>query len=118
MLRHLGVLATSASSRPIVHIGLPTLRAPGAPRPGWSHYTPGYQANLAGLDRHRDLHTSYECHRATARSVQTPDQDPASAALGRSRGDDVLVAARIRPDHHAQSRRLAEPRRAPRRNAS
>ena len=24
-----------------MYIGLPTLRAPGAPRPGWSHHTPG-----------------------------------------------------------------------------
>src|SRR3954464_12273427 len=31
----------NASSRLIEYIGLPTLRAPGAPRPGWSHHTPG-----------------------------------------------------------------------------
>jgi hypothetical protein len=35
--------ATNASSRLIMYIGLPTLRAPGAPRPGWSHHTPGYR---------------------------------------------------------------------------
>src|SRR3954464_2072382 len=33
--------ATNASSRLIEYIGLPTLRAPGAPRPGWPHHTPG-----------------------------------------------------------------------------
>ena len=33
--------ATNTSSRLIVQIGLPTLRAPDAPRPGWSHHTPG-----------------------------------------------------------------------------
>ena len=31
---------TNASSRLIEYIGLPTFRAPGAPRPGWSHHTP------------------------------------------------------------------------------
>jgi len=28
-----------------MYIGLPTLRAPGAPRPGWSHHTPGHQGH-------------------------------------------------------------------------
>jgi hypothetical protein len=39
--RSQGRPATNASSRLIEYIGLPTQRAPGAPRPGWSHHTPG-----------------------------------------------------------------------------
>jgi Transposase, Mutator family len=38
--RSRGRPATNTSSRLIEYIGLPTLRAPGAPRPGWSHHTP------------------------------------------------------------------------------
>ena len=36
-----GRSVTNPNSRLMVHIGLPTLRAPDAPRPGWSHHTPG-----------------------------------------------------------------------------
>ena len=57
-----------------------------------------------GADHERD--------RTTARRVQAADQDADRAALGRDRGDVVLGAARLRPDHHAQGRRLADPRRA------
>ena len=33
--------ATNASSQLMIRIGLPTLHAPSAPRPGWSHHTRG-----------------------------------------------------------------------------
>jgi hypothetical protein len=39
--RSRGRPANNTSSQLIVQIGLPTLRAPGAPRPGWSHHTSG-----------------------------------------------------------------------------
>ena len=52
----------------------------------------------------------HECGRAAARGVQAADQDPDRAALGRDRRHAVLGAARLRPDHHAQGRRLADPR--------
>jgi len=47
---------------------------------------------------------------ASARRVQAQDQDPNRPALGRDRGDAVLGAARLRPDHHTQGGRLADPR--------
>ncbi len=50
--------------------------------------------------------------------VQAPDQDPDRAAVSQDRRYAVLVPARIGADHHAQSRRLAEPRRAPCLNAA
>ena len=59
-----------------------------------------------GADHQRD--------RAPARGVQAPDQDPDRAAVGRDSGDAVLGVARLRPDHDAQGRRLADARRAAR----
>ena len=56
------------------------------------------------------LASDHERHRASARGVQAPDQDPVPAALRRDRGDAVLGAARLRSDHHAPGRRLADPR--------
>jgi transposase-like protein len=44
--------------------------------------------------------------------AQAAHQDADRAALGRNGGDAVLGAARLRPDRHAQGRRLAEPRSA------
>jgi hypothetical protein len=43
-----GRAATNASSQLIEHIGLPTLHAPSAPQPGWSHHT-RRSPDLAGL---------------------------------------------------------------------
>jgi hypothetical protein len=43
--------------------------------------------------------------------IQAPHKDANRAAVGGDRGDAVLVVARIRSDHHAHSRRLADPRR-------
>ena len=54
----------------------------------------------------------HECHRTSARRVQAADQDADRPALRRDRGDVVLGAARLRSDHHAQGRWLANPRRA------
>jgi hypothetical protein len=48
--------------------------------------------------------------RTAARGVRAPHRDADRAALGRDRGDAVPGPACIRPDHHAQGRRLAEPR--------
>ena len=59
-----------------------------------------------------EVGADHERDRAVARGVQAPDQDPDRAALGRDRGHAVLGAARLGPDHHAQGRRLADPRRA------
>jgi putative transposase len=44
--------------------------------------------------------------------AQAPHQDANRAALRRDRGHAVLGPARLRPDHHAQDRWLAEPRSA------
>ena len=57
-----------------------------------------------------------ERDRAIARGVQAPDQDPDRAALRRDRRHAVLGAARLRADHHAQGRRMAQPRRETRRS--
>ena len=48
-------------------------------------------------------------HRAPARGVPTPDQDPGRAARRRDRADAVLGPAGIRPDRDAQGRRMANP---------
>ena len=55
-------------------------------------------------------HAGYKCHRALARGVQTPDQDPVPAALCRDRRHAVLGAPRLGSDHHAPGRWLANPR--------
>src|SRR3954462_15413750 len=59
--------ATNSSSRPVEWIGLPTLRAPGAPQPGWSHHTRGSR------DPHR-LQQRHE-HHASYRPSGTAEQD-------------------------------------------
>ena len=58
-----------------------------------------------------EVGANHERDRAAARRVQAPDQDADRAALRRNRGDAVLGAARLRADHHAQGRRMADPRR-------
>ena len=58
------------------------------------------------------LAQDYQHHRAAARGVQAADQDADAPAVRRDRGHVVLGAARLGPDHHAQGRRLAEPREA------
>src|SRR3984957_21112985 len=70
----------------------------------------------AARHRRRDSHTGYERDRAIARGVQAPDQDSDRAALRRNRRHAVLGAARLRTDHHAQGRRMADPRRETRRS--
>ena len=59
-----------------------------------------------------EVGTNDQCHRAAARGVQAPDQDPDRAAISRDGGHAVLSTAGIRPDRDAQGRRLADPRRA------
>src|SRR6516164_11716372 len=51
---------------------------------------------------------NHQRDRTAARGVQTPDQDPDSAALGRDRSHVVLGAARRWADHDAQGRRMAD----------
>ena len=63
-----------------------------------------------------EIDPNLERDRALARGVQAPDQDPDRAALRRNRRHAVLGAARLRADHHAQGRRMAEPRRKARRS--
>ena len=55
--------------------------------------------------------TNNQCNRAAARRVQATDQNPDRAAVGRHRRHAVLGVARIRSDHHAQGRWLADARR-------
>ena len=50
----------------------------------------------------------HQRNRAAARRVQATHQDADRAALGRNRRHAVLGAARLRPDQHAQGRRLAD----------
>jgi hypothetical protein len=50
----------------------------------------------------------HQRHRTASRGVQTPHQDPDSAALSRDRSHVILGAARRWSDHHAQSRRMAD----------
>ena len=54
------------------------------------------------------LAQDHKCHRASARGIQAAHQDPVPAALRRDRRDAVLGAARLRSDHHASGRRLAD----------
>ena len=51
----------------------------------------------------------HERDRAPARGVQAADQDPVPAALRRDRRHAVLGAPRLRSDHHAPGRWLADP---------
>ena len=53
----------------------------------------------------------FECHRAAARGVQAADQDPNRPAGRRNRSHAVLGTHGVRPDHHAEGRRLENPRR-------
>ena len=48
-------------------------------------------------------------HQESKQRIKAPDR----AALRRKRRHAVLVPARRRTDHHAESRRLAQPRRTP-----
>src|SRR5271157_2380851 len=57
-----------------------------------------------------EVDPNLERDRAIARGVQAPHQDPDRAALRRNRRHAVLGAARLRADHHAQGRRMADPR--------
>jgi hypothetical protein len=79
-------------------------RQPGGGRPASLHLHP-----IA--DQPMEVGTNDQCHRAPARGIQAPDQDTDRATRRRDRGHAVLGAARLGPDHHAQDRRLAEPRR-------
>src|SRR6202022_3334678 len=63
-----------------------------------------------------EVDPNLERDRAIARRVQAPDQDSDCAALRRNRRPAVLGAARLRTDHHAQGRRMADPRRETRRS--
>ncbi len=63
-----------------------------------------------------EIDPNLERDRAIARGIQAPDQDPDRAALRRNRRHAVLGAARLGADHHAQGRRMAEPRREARRS--
>ena len=63
-----------------------------------------------------EIDPNLERDRAIARGVQAPDQDLDRGALRRNRRHAVLGAARLRTDHHAQGRRMADPRRETRRS--
>src|SRR3954447_11967235 len=51
--------------------------------------------------------THHQCHRAAARGIQASHQDANTTTLGGNRSHAVQGSARLRADHHAQSRRLA-----------
>ena len=61
--------ATNTSSQLIVCIGLPTLHAPSAPHPGWSHHTRG-SADPRRARRHQEHHAGYEPARAAEQGDQ------------------------------------------------
>ena len=63
-----------------------------------------------------EIDPNLERDRAIARGVQAPDQDLDRVALRRNRRHAVLGAARLRTDHNAQGRRMADPRRETRRS--
>ena len=69
-----------------------------------------------GSRRPMEIDPNLERDRAIARGVQAPDQHSDRAALRRNRRQAVLGAARLRTDHHAQGRRLEDPRRETRRS--
>ena len=48
-------------------------------------------------------------HRAAARGVPTPDQDPGRAARRRDGADAVLGPDGVRPDRDAKGRRMGDP---------
>ena len=54
--------------------------------------------------------SDHQRHRAAARGVQATDQDADRSAIGRHCRHAVLGVARLRPDQHAQGRRLANAR--------
>ena len=54
------------------------------------------------------LGAHHQCRRTAARGVQAAHQDPDRAAVAGDRRHAVLGAARLRTDHHAQGRRLAD----------
>ena len=87
--RSQGRPATNASSRLMMYIGLPTLRAPGAPRPGWSHHTPG-TSDPSRTSRHRDLHTGYQCYRGAQFQAAPGGQGQRPLSQRRS-GDEVAL---------------------------
>jgi hypothetical protein len=66
--RSRGRPATNASSRLIEYIGLPTLRAPGAPRPD-GRTIRRRSADLSRTSGHRDLHTGYQRYRGLERQA-------------------------------------------------
>src|SRR3954452_3608858 len=51
--------ATNLSSRPVEWVGLPPVRVPGAPQPGWSHPTRGSRDPHRLQQRH-EHHARYE----------------------------------------------------------
>src|SRR4051794_3965903 len=86
--------ATNSSSRLIEWIGLPTLRAPGAPQPGWSHHTRGSRDPHRLQQRH-EHHASYRPARAGARRLRGERGEPGRgrAALPGRRADTLRLAA-------------------------
>src|SRR4051795_10758642 len=89
--------ATNPSSRPVEWIGLPTLRAPGAPQPGWSHHTRGSRDPHRLQQRH-EHHASYGPARAGARGLRGRRGPPARDREGLpDRRAHALGLARARP---------------------
>ena len=80
----------------------------GRRQPGGSRRAPVHLPALPA--RAVALAQDHKCHRAFARGVQAPDQDPVPAALRRDRRHAVLGAPGLGSDHHAPGRWLAHPR--------
>ncbi len=91
-LRSQGRPATNTSSRLIVYIGLPTSRAPGAPRPGWSHHTPGTNRSQPSEPAPR---SSYRLRMPSRRSIPSSE--------GRSGPEAISPATRPRPSFSSWS---------------
>ena len=56
-----------------------------------------------------EVRPNHQRHRAAARGVPPPDQDPGGAARRRDGADAVLGAPGLRPDRDAQGRRMGDP---------
>ena len=72
--------------------------------------TEAWRAVLDDLIKSVAQRSDHQRHRATARGVQATDQDADRSAIGRHCRHAVLGVARLRPDQHAQGRRLANAR--------
>jgi putative transposase len=104
---HAGSAAEVLAKRKLFLGQVETALSGGRRQPGGGRRAPVHLRTLPA--RAVALVEDHERHRACARGVQATDQDPVPAALRRDRRHAVLGAARLRSDHHAPRRWLADP---------